>query len=127
MTAKLTADEIGDIIYAAEDDKKKIEELRQKMEEFKTLYLQSEQRANQAIAQIKSYDEKNRIMTERSKAFDTEADETEGETRATHTEEKEHYQNLMYQPFRRYGESCKWHPKTGSVILHIVIQIKEPT
>ena len=51
MTAKLTADEISDIIYIAEDDKKKIEELRQKMKEFKTLYLQSQQRANQAIAQ----------------------------------------------------------------------------
>ena len=58
------------------------------MEEFKTLYLQSKQRANQAIAQIKSYEEKNRIVTERFKAFDTEADETEGETRATHTEER---------------------------------------
>ena len=88
MTAKLTADEIGDIIYAAEGDRKKIEELRQEMEEFKTLCLQSEQITNQAIAQIKSYEEKNRIMTERSKAFDAEADETEGETRATQTEER---------------------------------------
>ena len=55
------------------------------MEEFKTLYLQSEQRASQAIAQIKSYEEceKNSIAVECFKAIDAE-----GETRATHSEER---------------------------------------
>ena len=90
MTAKITAEELDNLTSSAEESKKKIEELRQKMEEFKTLYLHSEQRANQAAAQIKLYEEreKNRKAAERFKAElrteDTE--DTEDEIEATFTE-----------------------------------------
>ena len=90
MTAKITTEELDNLTSSAEESKKKIEELRQKMEEFKTLYLQSEQRVNQAAAQIKLHEkqEKNRKAAKRFKAElrteDTE--DTEDEIEATFTE-----------------------------------------
>ena len=90
MTAKITAVELDNLTSSVEESKKKIEELRQEMEEFKTLYLQSEQRANQAAAQIKLYEEreKNRKAAERFKAElrTEETEDTEDEIEATFTE-----------------------------------------
>ena len=86
MTAKITAEELGNLTSSAEESKKKIKELRQKMEEFKTLYLHSEQRANQAAEQIKLDEEreKNRKAAERFKA-ELRTEDTEDEIEATFT------------------------------------------